>query len=627
VSANQLPSGATSQVNGVTLTAICKDTNNNAVQGAQVGFAAQPSGLLEVTQATTDASGTALAVLTTGGDPTNQLITVSATSGSVNVSLPVVEQGTNVRISGPNVVGASATANYTVTLADSSGKGIPNNAITLSSSLSNGISPASASTDINGQAVFTYTGTHGGTDNLTVSSTSLNASSSYAVAVSPTSLTFTAPTGNTPTVPFNTPTAIQIKYINNGAPVSGATLTFSTTRGTLTAAAPGCGAASQSGSSVTCKTDANGQTAGAISLSSDGSDGAGGVIVTAAVSGNGPSASLPLQFTATTPAFVTIQASPSTIAPSASSVVTAVVRDASENLVSGATVIFTLSDPTGGSLTAASGVTDQTGAVSVTYNATTTASAQNGVQVGARVDVAGGSSVTSSTPASITVGGKALRIALGTGNTISVLDQARYQMPYSVVVTDSAGNATFSLKLISAAYQKGHYYFDPVAGAWVQTGLVPSSDADFNKNVSKPFVYNPLDALSFGCITEDPQGTGTNNPTLIAKMDYNGNNVLDPGAVASVPSTVALDSTGSAQFFITYPKDHANWVEVLLTGTATVNGTESTAAAEFVLPVLSADITQKNVTPPGQISPYGDSANINDHVDPGANPNNCQSPN
>ncbi len=624
-------------MNGVTLTAICKDSNNNAVVGAAVTFAAQPSGLLQITQPTTDTSGTAQAVLTTGGDPTNQGITVTASSGTVTASLPIVEQGTNVRVAGPNVVGASAQVSFSVTLADSSGKGIPNRSVSLTSALANVISPASATTDINGLATFTYTGTHGGSDTLTATSTAtatsaaLNATSTYNVTVSPSSLTFTAPTGNTPTIPFNTPTVIQIQYVNNGAPVSGASLSFSTTRGTLTAPAPACGATAQSGSSVTCPTNASGQSAGAITLSSNGSDGAGGVIVTAAVTGGGPSASLPLQFTATTPAFVTVQATPSTIAPSATSTLTAVVRDASENLVSGATVVFTLSDPTGGSLSAASGVTDQSGSVSVTYQATTTSSAQGGVQVGATVNVAGGPSITSSSPAAITVGGQALRITLGTGNTISVLDQTRYQMPYSVIVTDSAGNpapnASFNLKLISAAYQKGHYYFDPIAGAWIQTGLIPSSDSDYNVNKSSPFMFDPLEALPFGCITEDPNGTGTNNPTLIAKMDYNGNGKLDPGAVASVPSTVLLDSTGSAQFFITYPKDHANWVEVLLTGTATVGGTESTATAEFVLPVLATDVTVANVEPPGQISPYGDSANPNDHIHKNAAPNNCQSPN
>ena len=58
--------------------------------------------------------------------------------------------------------------------------------------------------------------------------------------------------------------------------------------------------------------------------------------------------------------------------------------------------------------------------------------------------------------------------------------------------------------------------------------------------------------------------------------------------------------------YITYPKDRANWVEVELTGVATVAGTESTSQAIYVLPILASDITVQTVSPPGQPSPYGD---------------------
>jgi hypothetical protein len=615
-SSYELPSAASAQANGVTLSALCKDSNNNAVSGVTVTFAST-AGLVEVTQASTDASGTALAVLTTGGDPTNHSITVTASAtnasgGLSTASIPIIEQGTNLLIAGPLVVGSTTQVSYTVTLVDSSGNGIPNSVVTLASSLKNSINPSSVTTGINGQAQFTYTGTNTGSDSVTGSDATFQANANYSVSVSATSLTFPTSINYPASIPFNTAQQVEVLYVNNGAPVPNATINFSATRGTLT-------------STATCNPNATGALSATTNSSGDasvylcasGSQGAGGTIISAAVSGGGPSATpLALQFSATTPALISVEATPSTIAPSGTSVVKAVVYDASNNLVQGELVDFVLSDPTGGTLSAASGVTDQSGSVSVTYQATSVSSSQGGVQISATVN---GTNVSTLTPAKITVGGQALRITLGTGNTISVLDQTRYQMPYAVLVTDSAGNpvpdVTFNLSMMSVSYQKGEWVLcaspagqqfgtctAPSPPIWFQDTTVPSTDPHFNDYpAGEPPPYNILFQFPFGCLTEDPNNTGIYNVAL----DYNDNGVLDPGAVASVPSTVALDSTGSAQFFITYPKDHAQWVEVLLTGIASVSGTETTATAEFVLPILASDVTNSTVPPPGQFSPYG----------------------
>lgn len=629
-SSNQLPSAASQQSNGVTLSALCKDGNNNAVSGASITFAAS-AGLVQVTQGTTDATGTALAVLTTGGDVTNQTVTVKAANASASSSQLIAVEGTSVQIAGASVIGSGTQSTYTVTLSDSSNKGVPNQKLTVTSALGNTITSTSLTTDTSGHATFVYTGVTGGSDTLTVASTVLNANGTFSVAVSGTTLTFTQPSNTAQAIPFNTPTSVQIKYINKGSPVAGATVNFSTSRGTLSSTAPAtpCTKTSSSPTSLSATTDSSGLAS--VFLCTDGSQGAGGVIFTAAVSGGGPSASVPLTFSATTAAAITVEATPSTIAPTTSSTVRAIVYDKSDNLVQGQVVNFTLTDPTGGSLSAASGVTDQSGTVSVIYTATKTSSAQGGVQISASVN---GTSIVTPNPAKITVGGQALRITLGTGNTISVLDATRYQLPYSVIITDSAGNpvpnATFNLTLQSVAYQKGFMVFS--GGVWspYPPSLVPASDNDFNSATAQGgSASNILYKLPFGCITEDPTNSGIFNPQT---MDYNGNGALDPGAVASVPPTVALDSTGSAQFFITYPKDHAYWVEVLLTGTASVAGTETTATAEFVLAGIASDYTSATTAPPGEISPYGDGANEPPKLDPTTGneivtANNCKSPN
>jgi len=59
---------------------------------------------------------------------------------------------------------------------------------------------------------------------------------------------------------------------------------------------------------------------------------------------------------------------------------------------------------------------------------------------------------------------------------------------------------------------------------------------------------------------------------------------------------------------VTYPEDHALWVQVLLTATATVSGTETSTTSTFWLPILSTYLTTTTSTPPGVISPYGDDA-------------------
>jgi hypothetical protein len=86
----------------------------------------------------------------------------------------------------------------------------------------------------------------------------------------------------------------------------------------------------------------------------------------------------------------------------------------------------------------------------------------------------------------------------------------------------------------------------------------------------------------------------------------NNNGVLDPGDIAATsPGTVTTDATGSADFNIIYPEDHAEWVESKLTATATVQGTESSASATFWLPILGDYVTDTTHAVPGVFSPYG----------------------
>ncbi len=596
VSPAQLPSAANTVAAGSTVTAIVKDSNNNLVPNAAVTFIASSGAIGPVNGGVTDANGIATAVLTSAGDPANQTITVTADVGAASASIQVPETGTNISITGVSTVSSGGIASYTVKLLDSAGHGLANQTVALASSLSNGLSPASATTDPNGQAVFTYTGTTGGADTLTATATetingaakSLGASSTATISVSATKLVFQAPQ-SAANVSFNTATPVKVQYTQNGVGKSGVTVFFAATRGALSASSQ--------------VTDSNGIAA--VTIGSDGSDGAGGASISAQVSG-GPSASESIQFVSTTPTTVSIQASPTTIAPAGSSALTAVVRDAQNNLVFGQTVDFKLSDVTGGSVSPSFGVTDQTGTVTATYQATSKTSAKDGVQIASSIS---GTGITTTSPALITVAGVALKFSLGTSNLIQdhkptppATTPTEYDLPWTVIVTDSAGNpapsnTAVNVSIVSTAYQKGIY-------------LKPASGTLWKQGPSVTDLNNPSnDSNDFGCKSEDTDNSGI----YTAAKDWNHNKKLDPGAVASVPLSLTLDATGSAQFNVTYPKNFANWVEVTLTVTASVAGTESTTSQTFGLPVAVNDINQYPVDPPGgQTSPFGTASSCSD---------------
>jgi hypothetical protein len=75
------------------------------------------------------------------------------------------------------------------------------------------------------------------------------------------------------------------------------------------------------------------------------------------------------------------------------------------------------------------------------------------------------------------------------------------------------------------------------------------------------------------------------------------------------PGSVTTDSTGSGSLTVTYPEDHALWVQVLLTASTSVTGTQASTTSKFWLPMLAAYITNIDQSPPGTIGPYGTNAN------------------
>lgn len=556
----QIPSDGSKSA---TITAIVRDANNNLVSGVPVTFSAT-SGGLQVTQGTTDATGSATATLSAAGDPSNRTITVTVTAQSQSATVPVAVVGTTLSVTGPTTLIQGAQGTFSVTLTNSAGTGISNQTVTVASSAGNTLSANSVTTNSSGTAQFQLTAVKSGADTVTAGALGLQAQ--QALAVSNQAFAFTTPQANTQ-VDIGQSQTIAVTWTSGGTPQANQTVNFSATRGTLSA-----GQATTSAQGVAQVTISS-TTAGPSVISA---------------TANGVSAQLTIDFLATTPSAVAVQASPASIAPQGQSTITATVRDAQDNLVEGKTVDFTIvQDATGGSLAVASAVTNAEGQATTTYTASTTSSATNGVVISATVQ---GTSVTGQT--SLTVAGQTTALSMGTGVKISELTTTQYEMPWSIQAIDPAGhgvpNVLITYTVTSLSYMKGSW--SNASTKWLQT-TYPDPNVGDPDGVTFAAVY--------GCKSEDLNDNGVLDPG----EDYNGNGKLDPGLVAStdVPSGTT-DSNGSTTVNLIYPKDHSNWVVVRLKATATVNGTESSTSTDILLPALATDFT---TTAPGLVSPYG----------------------
>ncbi len=544
-----------------TITAYALDSGNRFLANVPVTFSTSSGGLSfslsgSATTPVTSTSGAATATLSTPDDPENRTITVTATAGSQTATVTVAVTGTRLSIQGAAALVIGETATYTVALINSANVGIPNTTVKLSSAASNALSASTLTTDANGNATFTLTASNSGTDTLTASA--LNISAKQSVSVNADSFTFTTPASNA-NVNIGTSTPVTVHWLSNNTPVVGQTVSFATTRGTL--------------SSPSAVTDANGNATVNIS-----STNAGGATLTATASGTATTQET-IEFVATTAASIDLQPSQFTVAPAGQSTLTAVVRDAANNLVKNKTVTFSVQDVTGGTLSVASAVTDSEGTAQSVYTAGSTTSAQNGVVITATVQ---GTSV--STSVDLTVATEALFVTIGTGNkVITNSASTQYSVVFAIQVNDANGagvpNTAVSVSLWPTQYYKGYRIETP-----------PSAPTGWGTNVTA------------SCANEDVNRNGILDPG----EDLNGNGKLDPGSPALVtPQSVTTDSTGNASVTVEYPEQYAYYVQVQLTASATVQGTEYSASQTFVLEGAVADFDSLTVAPPGTDSPYG----------------------
>jgi hypothetical protein len=559
-SSNLLPSDGSTPV---ILTALIRDQNNNIVDDAPVTFSAD-SGLLRVLPPEGEDSGIPRGELSTGGDPTNRPITVTVQTGSLTDSVVVNVTGTTLLLEGPDNVVQGDEVPFTARLRNSGGQAISGRTVTISSALGNTLSAESLVTNSQGDVNFTVTGTQGGDDTLSASALGLVASAPLAVSADD-SLVFIEPASGAE-VTLGTAQPVTVEWLVGGVPQAG-TVDFSTTRGTLSALSAALDGAGRATVDVTSNT-------------------AGPATLTARVGAAGPVTQRSIEFVATIPASIVVQASRFTVGPGEQSTILATVRDAAGNPVKNKTVLFQLDDVTGGSLSVGSAVTGSSGTAQTVYTGGSTISGSGDVIVTAIVQ----EDPTLSDTVGLTVARREVDISIGTGNELFEPNTAVYEREFVVQVTDSQGvgvaNAPVQLSVRSKIYRKGFY----IAGAndrWVPVGGYDVFD-------------NPLAPLR--CPDEDFDANGQ----LDAGEDFNSSGSIEAGNVVSVsPGEVVTDASGIAVFRISYAQEFGNWVTVTLTARAAVQGTEFQDATDHALEITAADANINQSPPGGGVSRFG----------------------
>jgi len=598
---------ASSGAQGIELTAIAKDANNHLLTGVTINFNVDSGtiGGIENSEGEvsdkTDINGRVQKGLITVANPENRVITVNVSNGDVSDSLEIEVVGTTLTLTGSSSLALDDESSYVVNVQDSDGNGVAKTTVAISVENADEITiPTEVITDTEGQATIKVTGISGGTNNIVV--TALGASASQKVSVQADSFLFTSFSNGVDTVnPVNTPIVPDVSltqtasailtWKRNNAVVAGKQVTFTTTRGILSA-----------NDGVT---DANGQVT--VSLTSTD---AGKALITFVgsdtVAGDAIELTNQLEFDffAETAATIKAQASPNSIGPNdQTSTISVVVKDDNGNLVKNKKIKFVLEDISGGSISPATAVTNSSGSASTVYTSNST-SAKNAVSITAIVEDSPGITDV----ANLTVSDRELFISLGTGNKVEELGTTDYIKEYSIFVTDSESNAVENVELTVSAIPQSYY-----KGFWMRT----YDGDDFVSWVAAGVGSNPKPTVWVAptkCSNEDLNLNGI----LDDGEDFNGDGELTPKNIVAITGTFVTDTEGRSVIRVLYPQSYAHWLDARLIVSGKVTGSESSTQTIFTLPVLAEHVTNEKIVPPtqaiGAVGPFGYFADCSQNI-------------
>lgn len=593
----------TNGVSSTTLTITVQDSKNAAVNGALIDVYTT-SGLLSASQIKTGATGTATVKLSAGSNRVNATATVVATAvgTTVTTQMPIQMTGTTLVASGiKSNLDTAGTISDTVTLTLKDGGGQPIFGQTLSVTSNGGglrfnavlTDPYTVTTDVKGAATLTVDayGTTTGTKTLTVSlGANTKAIRNYNVAGAAFGITEPA------TDPYAMSTVDTYTItVSNVSPATGS-VTFSTSLGLL------------NGATTTVTKNAVAGVASA-TIHSTVAGIANVQVSVAGASTQATSTRFSISLPASAATQVALQAGANVVAISSGAInnsvqLTARVRDIYGQPVAQSPVIFTIKNPIGGgeSISPVLVQTNASGIATSTFTSGSLSSGGQGVDIYATiVKTTGLPAVDPHAITNMVIGGTAGSVVIGRGTKVAVLDPATYQLPMSVVVADSNGNAVSGAQVTLNAWPS-HYRFGYWGGtANCQAVVIPTTigssivNEDINKNLILDAGEDKTHTMAnyiissktgYPVVSTDPYAT-----TILGSTSAANDGVLTPGnsVAGTLPTSVITDANGVATFNLTYLKANAAWVTTAITASTQVLGTESTGVIEFVLPALITD--------------------------------------
>lgn len=588
----------------VTITATALSSGNVVIPGITINFSAD-GGSLGAPSAVTDANGQASVTISSGSsNQSNRTVTVSATASGVATPvltpIQIVGSGVTLSTAATVLIAGGASTTLTVTAANAGNVGVFNAPVTFSVSPPGAVAltPASGNTDGAGRLTVAVAGITSGSVTVTASALGATTTQTYTVSASGSEFKITSPSASP--APLTTVTGSLPFTVQVGA--SGAVnVRFSTTIGTWTGCASGTGTA-------VCTVAASSPTATLISAAAglanvqvEGLNGSGAVLVA-------DTRTVAITSAAASAASIIVQANVNVIPPSSggtanTAAITATVRDVNGQPIGNVPVVFTLVDSTGGGETLSpvlAMTSDGTnpslplGQAKTTFTSGSLPSGESGVGITATVV---GTALANTTR--VNIGGTAGSIFIGMASKITVPSIVTYALPMALLVADSNGNpvpgATISLSVWPSRYSTGSYYritpftttTDPT------TGITTTTSGTLYCATNVTGIDPATNFIQGGPLLTRINEDANENLILEAGEDTNGDGLLTPpnSSAGVLPTTVTADSSGIANFNLTYLKQSASWITVRMRARALVQGSESTSSFTFALPAEVTDVS------------------------------------
>ncbi len=576
----ELGSGKTDRIE---LSALVRDKNNILMKDVKVQFSVNNQGSLRIESDQTGTDGVAKAYLSSSNDFSLRDLTVTAAAGSENKTAQLTIKVTGTDISGivPSAVVLNSTAELIFTLTDADGKGIAGVPLALTSSLGNVFSNKSPVTDVTSGAVkvnYQAVKSDAAGDLITVSA--LGVQKSFRVNISPDVFNFTETSPVVLEVPLNTPQQLSVLWQKAGVPVKAGAVQFASSRGALATDIAGLVANNSVANTLTAD---NGQASVYLQAQYAG-------LTTVKAVANSISAQRLVEFVATTPSAskgIEVQALPAQISVGEKSTIQAVLRDALNNPIKNKTVVFSIIDGAGGSLSPVTAITNSQGVASTTFTAdvVTPGSGTPATSSGIAIKAALVTDEAIQGTGNVAVGRKTLFFRFGTGKELEKREQTIYAQQFAIIVTDASGNPVPNQLLNVAVFPKRYS-----KGFWVKTPI---------GQTFKSWEAVRSTKYAGDCDSEDVNRNGV----LDSGEDRNRDGVLTPGNIASVQQSVTANNDGIALFNLVYPRDYAGWLDVDITVSGQAAGSENISTRTFGLAALSDDTNKEDQEPPA--NPFG----------------------